>query len=468
MTRLEAGAVNVKRDLVDAGDAVRERRGAREKQLSRPRDRGHDPAHLPLVRADATLLEQVLFNLLDNAEQIRAGGFADLRVGPGGGARSSSSRSPIAARASRKPSSSASSRSSIVSRLATAGLPARGLACRSVAASSAPWTAASARKARSAMPSGRASSSSFPSPTSGRTAWPRERGSALSTSTVVLVVDDEPQISAVSQAEPRGCRIQAAHGRDRRRGAQAHRDARARRRRARSRPAGYGRQGRDQGRARMVAGADHRAFGARPRGRKDRRARSRRRRLREQALRHRRADGAHPHAPAPPQPRGRRDDRVRVRGARRRHARPHRDTQRRGVAAHAEGIRRAPSPGAQRRTRDDASTDPASRVGAGQCRGHAISARLRRPVCDRRSRPTPPSRSSSSPSPASAIASRRCRIEGRGLECAFRPWSARRTPCSRSSIRHPSRRARRNPCSACRANSPPRDAPSRLFPNARS
>ncbi len=54
----------------------------------------------------------------------------------------------------------------------------------------------------------------------------------------------------------------------------------------------------------LVGGADHRAVGARHRGRQDRRARRRRRRLPDQAVRRRRTAGAGTRHAAPPAPPG--------------------------------------------------------------------------------------------------------------------------------------------------------------------
>jgi len=67
MTRLEAGAVEVRRDFVDIGDAIRsanERIGRAFK--TRQIDITTEP-DLPPVRGDSSLIEQMVFNLLDNA-----------------------------------------------------------------------------------------------------------------------------------------------------------------------------------------------------------------------------------------------------------------------------------------------------------------------------------------------------------------------------------------------------------------
>jgi two-component system sensor histidine kinase KdpD len=84
MSRIEAGALKPKQDLVDVGEVVRsaiERAGkafpGQPVTTSLARD-------LPYVRCDANLLEQVLFNLLDNAQKYGGGGRAIVHARPEG------------------------------------------------------------------------------------------------------------------------------------------------------------------------------------------------------------------------------------------------------------------------------------------------------------------------------------------------------------------------------------------------
>jgi len=84
MSRIEAGALKPKQDLVDVVEVVRaaiERVGkvfpAQPITSSLARD-------LPYVRCDANLLEQVLFNLLDNAQKYGGGGRVIVHARPEG------------------------------------------------------------------------------------------------------------------------------------------------------------------------------------------------------------------------------------------------------------------------------------------------------------------------------------------------------------------------------------------------
>ncbi|MGE0725216.1 MAG: DUF4118 domain-containing protein, partial [Alphaproteobacteria bacterium] len=67
MTRIEAGALQLRRDWVDAGELIGSALARAQSRLG-PRRIVVDVAPgLPLLRVDFTLFEQVLFNLLDNA-----------------------------------------------------------------------------------------------------------------------------------------------------------------------------------------------------------------------------------------------------------------------------------------------------------------------------------------------------------------------------------------------------------------
>lgn len=67
MTRLEAGGIDLAADWIDLGDVVRT--AVARAQLARPAPiiRASLPAALPAIRGDATLLEHVVLNLLDNS-----------------------------------------------------------------------------------------------------------------------------------------------------------------------------------------------------------------------------------------------------------------------------------------------------------------------------------------------------------------------------------------------------------------
>jgi two-component system, OmpR family, sensor histidine kinase KdpD len=74
MTRLDSGAIEVKRDLVDVGDTVRSAAERSRKSFpSREIAITIEPGLLP-VRGDSGLLEQMVFNLLDNANKYSPAG----------------------------------------------------------------------------------------------------------------------------------------------------------------------------------------------------------------------------------------------------------------------------------------------------------------------------------------------------------------------------------------------------------
>ena len=69
MTRLEAGAIDIRHDWVDVGDCVRSAIERARKSFPERKTEATIPDKLPLIRGDAALLEQVTFNLLDNAHK---------------------------------------------------------------------------------------------------------------------------------------------------------------------------------------------------------------------------------------------------------------------------------------------------------------------------------------------------------------------------------------------------------------
>lgn len=69
MTRLEAGAIDIRRDWVDVKDVATSAVERARKAFPRRKIKMAIADRLPLVLGDAALLEQVLFNLLDNAHK---------------------------------------------------------------------------------------------------------------------------------------------------------------------------------------------------------------------------------------------------------------------------------------------------------------------------------------------------------------------------------------------------------------
>lgn len=75
MMKLETGALDIRRDWVDVADAVRGAVARAKKSFPARHIETFVPAKLPLIRGDAALLEQVLFNLLDNAHKYSTTDF---------------------------------------------------------------------------------------------------------------------------------------------------------------------------------------------------------------------------------------------------------------------------------------------------------------------------------------------------------------------------------------------------------
>ncbi|MFA5949538.1 MAG: sensor histidine kinase KdpD [Hyphomicrobium sp.] len=69
MTRLEAGALDICKDWVDVGEVIKSAVSRAEKSFPSRKTELKVAVGLPLVRGDGALLEQVLFNLLDNADK---------------------------------------------------------------------------------------------------------------------------------------------------------------------------------------------------------------------------------------------------------------------------------------------------------------------------------------------------------------------------------------------------------------
>ncbi len=72
MTRLESGAVAMKREPTDLAEIAATALARAGRILDPARVRLDFPEDLPMPALDPLLLEQVLFNLLDNAASIRA------------------------------------------------------------------------------------------------------------------------------------------------------------------------------------------------------------------------------------------------------------------------------------------------------------------------------------------------------------------------------------------------------------
>lgn len=74
ITRLESGAIELRRDWVEAGDVIGSAVGRIRAQLGNRKIELDIPPGLPLIRVDFALFEQTLFNLLDNAAKYAPDG----------------------------------------------------------------------------------------------------------------------------------------------------------------------------------------------------------------------------------------------------------------------------------------------------------------------------------------------------------------------------------------------------------
>jgi len=86
MTRLESGAVELKRELIEVGEIIGSALQRAGNVLAGYRVEVNIEPGLPMLRLDAVLFEQVLFNLLDNAAKYSpAGGRIEIRASRDGG-----------------------------------------------------------------------------------------------------------------------------------------------------------------------------------------------------------------------------------------------------------------------------------------------------------------------------------------------------------------------------------------------
>lgn len=78
MTRLDSAELDLQKDWIDVGDAVRAAVERGRRNFPQRKVDLSIVADLPLIRGDATLLEQTVFNLLDNADKYAEPGTPTL------------------------------------------------------------------------------------------------------------------------------------------------------------------------------------------------------------------------------------------------------------------------------------------------------------------------------------------------------------------------------------------------------
>ena len=80
MSRIEAGALRPRRDYVDVAEVVRAAVERARKVFPDQQIATNLARDLPFIKGDANLLEQVLFNLLDNAQKYGGGAGATVHA----------------------------------------------------------------------------------------------------------------------------------------------------------------------------------------------------------------------------------------------------------------------------------------------------------------------------------------------------------------------------------------------------
>ena len=162
MSRIEAGGLKVNRDLVSIADVVQGAVERSRKAFPGEPVRVSLAPNLPFVRGDDKLLEQVLFNLLDNAHKYAGDAGAIVHARQEGD-------EVVLSVTDEGPGIKPAELERIFEKFYRGGRPtgarrARGLAFRSRGGWSKPWEGQSWRRARRCAGEARDLSCAFPSP----------------------------------------------------------------------------------------------------------------------------------------------------------------------------------------------------------------------------------------------------------------------------------------------------------------
>ena len=240
MSRIESGALAPRRDLVDVADVVRSAVARCRKVFPEQEIALSIARDLPLIRADANLLAQVLFNLLDNAHKYGGDSGAIIHARREG-------EDVVVTVTDEGPGVKPADLERIFEKFYRGGRPdgrkagtGLGLSiCRGLVEAMGGTIIAQSPAIRQARHAHRPAFSRF------RAA---ARGHGGMSAIRVLVVDDEPQIHRFLRPALTACGYEVLDGGDRPRRLAAHRHRRSRRGRSRPRPSRHGRQGRSCGR----------------------------------------------------------------------------------------------------------------------------------------------------------------------------------------------------------------------------